>query len=435
MAQESEPLRYLAFYLPQYHPIPENDAWWGAGFTEWTNVRAARPRFAGHEQPQEPAAELGFYDLRDPDTRVLHAELARSHGVDGFVYYHYWFEGRRLLELPFDEVLSSSEPSLPFCLCWANESWTRSWDGRSGEVLIRQTYSPDDDVRHIRWLAEAFADPRYLRVNGRPLFLVYRATELADPLATTERWRAECVRLGLPEPYLCRVESFAGERGDPQAIGFDAAVEFQPNWYEKGPPLPAMSQRFTAAELLDREASGVFSYPVASTLAMQRPAVTYKRYRCVMPGWDNSPRRVSAPTIFVGSTPSRYERWLRSVSSSFVPYSEDENLVFVNAWNEWGESNHLEPDTRWGRGFLDAHLRATRALADPPVTPADDELVVRLETGALLALEGAVRDLTERVRLQSAEIDAANAVLGTRIVRAGRRLWQLDAWVRRTLRL
>src|SRR5215475_4957626 len=181
--------RLVAFYLPQYHPIPENDEWWGTGFTEWTNVVSAKPVFAGHYQPHLPA-DLGFYDLRLPEVRQAQADLARNHGIHGFCYYHYWFQGRRLLRRPFDEVLRSGQPDFPFCLCWANENWTRVWDGSDKKLLIEQTYSADDDLAHIRWLAPAFRDPRHIRVEGKPLFLVYRARKLPDPLRTTSLWRS-----------------------------------------------------------------------------------------------------------------------------------------------------------------------------------------------------------------------------------------------------
>ncbi len=194
------PARLLAFYLPQFHPIPENDEWWGRGFTEWTNVTRARPLFPGHYQPQLPA-DLGFYDLRLPESRLAQAELARAHGIGAFCYYHYWFNGRRILQRPFDEMLSSGQPDFPFCLCWANENWTRAWDGMEREVLLGQRYSAEDDLDHIRWLCNAFADPRYLRINGRPLFLVYRIEDLPDPAATAERWRAEARALGIGELY------------------------------------------------------------------------------------------------------------------------------------------------------------------------------------------------------------------------------------------
>src|SRR5437667_7337089 len=225
----AESIRAIAFYLPQFHPIPENDAWWGKGFTEWSNVVKAKPLFRGHYQPHLPA-DLGFYDLRLPETRQAQADLARQYGIYGFCYYHYWFNGQRLLGRPLDDVLASGKPDFPFCLCWANENWTRRWDGRERELLMEQRYSDDDDRAHMRWLAEAFGDERYIRVNNKPLFLVYRASRIPDPLRTTTIWRDEAQRLGFGDLYLCRVESFADERDDPLRIGFDAAVEFQPDW-------------------------------------------------------------------------------------------------------------------------------------------------------------------------------------------------------------
>ncbi len=253
--------RVLAFYLPQFHPIPENDEWWGAGFTEWRNVVRARPLFRGHHQPHLPG-ELGFYDLRVPEVRQAQADLARAFGVDGFVYYHYWFGGRRLLERPFQEVLERGEPDLPFALCWANENWTRAWDGGGDQVLVRQHHGEEEDLRHLRALAPALADSRYVRIDGRPLLLVYRATLLPDPKRTTDTWRAEAARLGLGELHLARVESFAPERGDPRSLGFDSAVEFQPDRLARPPdavpgalapagqPVPATEQPAAPQRLL-----------------------------------------------------------------------------------------------------------------------------------------------------------------------------------------
>ena len=195
----SEHPKALAFYLPQYHPIPENDEWWGKGFTEWANVTKARPLFPGHYQPHLPG-ELGYYDLRVPEVREAQAELARTHGISGFVYYHYWFHGRRLLERPFDEVLASGSPDFPFALCWANEEWTRNWDAQTGRVLMPQQFSEKDDLDHLRWLAKAFADDRYIKIDGRPLMLVYRPMLLPDPKRTTDLWRAGGPEARLPRP-------------------------------------------------------------------------------------------------------------------------------------------------------------------------------------------------------------------------------------------
>jgi lipopolysaccharide biosynthesis protein len=353
--------RCLAFYLPQFHPIAENDAWWGPGFTEWVNVAPARPQFRGHQQPHVPA-DLGFYDLRLAETREQQATLARSHGIDGFCYYHYWFEGRRLLGRPFDEVRRLGEPDFPFCLCWANEDWTRVWNGRSNEVLIRQTYSPEDDLNHIRWLAEGFSDPRYLRVGGRPVLLVYRASQLPEPERTADTWREETSRLGIGEVYLCAVQSFATDRDDPARFGFDAAVQFAPDFTYRGRPDPVLlraGRRYLRPRSPYRR-NRVLEYADVADTMLRSPAPPYKRYPCVSPGFDNSPRRAGGATILRNSSPQRYESWLAEVVRRFRPFSPEENLLFVNAWNEWAEGNHLEPCQRWGRGFLEAHARVLR---------------------------------------------------------------------------
>lgn len=345
---EHQTARVLAFYLPQFHPTPENDEWWGKGFTEWTNVVQARPRFKGHYQPRLPS-ELGFYDLRLPEVREAQADLARSHGVSGFCYYHYWFQGRRLLNGVFDEVLASGTPDFDFCLCWANESWQRNWDARVRGTLVEQTYSPEDDVSHIRWLARAFEDPRYLRVGGRPLFLVYRAQLLPDARRTVTTWRAEARRMGIGDLYLCCVES-DGFENDPAALGFDAAVEFPPH------------QNTTRVLEVPTAANGnsqVFSYAEFAAASQAKYGRGYNRHPCVVPSWDSSSRRkfLTAHVIH-GSTPQDYEAWLRAAIAYARQKPNDEQLVFINAWNEWAEGAYLEPDLRYGRQYLEATKRA-----------------------------------------------------------------------------
>lgn len=354
-------MKTLAFHLPQFHPIPENDAWWGSGFTEWTNVTRARPVVPGHYQPHLPA-DLGFYDLRLPDARAAQAGLARQYGIDGFVYYHYWFTGKRVLNRPVDEILASGQPNFPFCLCWANENWTRAWDGRSGQTLLEQHYSDADDAAHIRHLLPFLADPRYVRVGGRPLLLIYKSELLPEPARTAETWRNIALNAGIGELFLARVESVSYDV-DPASIGFDAAVEFAPDWRavrrkEVGRVRRALSKlgMFPRGYLEHR----IAEYGDLVERMLGKPEPAYRRYRCVTPGFDNSARRKTDATIFMNSTPTAYGDWLRQVllAELRAQRPSNEKLVFVNAWNEWAEGNHLEPDQRWGRAYLEATLRA-----------------------------------------------------------------------------
>ncbi len=340
-----------AFYLPQYHPVPENDAWWGAGFTEWRNVVQARPRFRGHYQPHLPA-DLGFYDLRSPETRAAQAELAASAGIGAFCYYHYWSAGRRLLERPFDDVVASSSPALPFFLCWANEDWTRTWDGRSGETLWSQEYSPADDVAHLQALAPALGDSRYLRVQGAAVFVVYRPSRLPDPPSTCDRWRREADRLGVGPLHLIAVQRGDGDDVDPSILGFDAAADFQP----QGRDVPRIPRAKLGGRVLSPQAgyrrNDVRDYASLVRAALAQAPVPYRRYGCVTPSWDNSARRASGAFILRGSTPELFQGWLGGAMSA--ARVRGDSLLFINAWNEWAEGNHLEPDARWGRGYLHA---------------------------------------------------------------------------------
>jgi lipopolysaccharide biosynthesis protein len=365
---QQQTIKAIALHLPQFHPVPENDAWWGQGFTEWTNVTKARPLFKGHYQPHLPA-DLGFYDLRLPEARAAQAQLALEYGIHGFCYYHYWFNGRRILERPVNEIWKNGEPDFPLCLCWANENWTRQWDGNDREILLEQHYSLEDDAAHIRSLIPLFQDARYIRVEGKPFFLVYRASKLPEPQKTAEIWRREAERAGLEGLFLARVESFC-ETGDPRAIGFDCAVEFRPRC------IPELLQfRIARRKWWQRRKLGtaeaafydhvIYEYADLARHALAEPAPAYPRIPCVCPGWDNSPRRKIGANIFTNSTPELYERWLREVVDRLKPDPELEHkriispgsIVFINAWNEWAEGNHLEPCQKWGRGFLEATKR------------------------------------------------------------------------------
>ena len=357
----SEDIRAIAFYLPQYHPIPENDEWWGKGFTEWRNVAKTKPQFPGHYQPHIPA-DLGFYDLRLPEAREAQAELAREYNIHGFCYYHYWFNGRRILERPFNEVLASGKPDFPFCLCWANENWTRAWDGSERTVLLVQHYSHEDDITHIRSLMSAFRDDRYIRINGKPLFLVYRPENMPNPAHTAEIWREEAMRAGIGELYLATVESF--ESGvDPRSIGFDAAVEFAPDWRNIGDLLyrtnfhRLLIKLNVLSDIYLKQQVAQYSTLVRKMLS--KPAANYLQFRGVTPGFDNASRRSEGAAVFLGATPEKYEVWMREiVRQTLKTHQGDERIVFVNAWNEWAEGNHLEPDLRHGHSFLEATKRA-----------------------------------------------------------------------------
>ena len=354
-------IRAIAFYLPQFHPIPENDAWWGKGFTEWINVAKAKPLFPGHYQPHMPA-DLGFYDLRLPETREAQATMASEYGIYGFCYYHYWFNGRRILDRPFREILASGKPDFPFCLCWANENWTRAWDGGDRDILLEQHYNPNDHLAHIRALIPALRDNRYIRVNGKPLILVYRTELIPESVRMAQIWREEAMRLGIGELYLARVESFS-EGIDPKSIGFDAAVEFAPDWRNKGDLLYRSKLRkvFTRIGLLPDVyyKHHIVRYDSMIQGMLQKPEVEHIRLHCVTPGFDNSARRSREAAIFVDSTPQSYQTWLNEIiRRTQEKYDGDEQLIFINAWNEWAEGNHLEPDLKWGNAFLEATRKA-----------------------------------------------------------------------------
>ena len=349
----TDPIRLLAFFLPQFHPTPENDTWWGRGFTEWTNVTRARPLLAGHRQPHLPT-ELGYYDLRLPEVREAQAALAREYGIGGFCYYHYWFNGRRLLNQPIDAILASGKPDFPFALCWANENWTRAWDGHQKDVLLEQKYSEADDRAHMQFLLPFLRDPRYVRVEGKPLFGVYRASNLPDPRATARIWREEAARAGL-ELYLCRVEGVAEPKQDPADSGFDAAIEFQPDWKSLGAPLqpsaPAWLDRLLPRNRVLRD-TPFFHYAQTVRDMLARPRPTYRRFPCVMPGWDNTARRRTGATVFLDSSPEQFGAWL---TATLQEAARDKlPLAFVNAWNEWAEGTYLEPGEQHGRAYLEA---------------------------------------------------------------------------------
>lgn len=345
--------RLIAFYLPQYYPTPENDAFWGKGFTEWTNTAKARGRFPGHYQPHVPA-DLGFYDLRVAETRKEQADMARRYGIEGFCYYHYWFgAGKRMLERPFAEVLSSGEPDLPFCLCWANETWSGVWHGAENRVLIeQQNLGAEDDARHFAELLPAFRDARYMKVDGKPIFAVYRPFKMDDPKATIARWRDMAAKAGLPGIYFIGVCNPG--QPNPEDHGFDASI-FNSNaplrpWGSWKNPVTmvknAVLRRLGVPTIHDYKKS--IHYFLPDTLPVTR-------FPSVINGWDNTPRSGERGLVLTGATPQLFGSALRKAFDlTRDRQGSDARLVFLKSWNEWAEGNHLEPDLKYGHQYLEA---------------------------------------------------------------------------------
>ena len=351
--------RLIAFYLPQFHPTPENDIWWGKGFTEWTNVAKARPLFPGHKQPNLPG-DLGFYDLRVPEVREAQAEMARTHGIEGFCYWHYWFgDGRRMLDRVFNEVVGSGKPDFPFCLGWANETWNRGWHGQEREVLIEQKYPGEQDYRqHFEFLLKAFRDPRYLRVDGKPVLVIYAPEELPNDLIAF--WKKLAVEAGLPGLFV------AGVCSDLFPIdekSLDARIPAQPatlvaftargSQYGKQPGL--------AGRIYDKiwrrlrrwwPFPMVYSYPRQAKFYVKSPPADRRTIPSPLVNWDNTPRCARRGDLFIGCTPEAYRLVLRKAIADVADRPPEHRLVFLKSWNEWAEGNHLEPGRRYGLDYL-----------------------------------------------------------------------------------
>ncbi len=352
----AEKLKLIAFYLPQYHPIKENDRWWGKGFTEWTNVAKARANYDGHRQPRRPA-DLGYYDLRNAETMEEQAQLAARYGLSGFCYYYYWFDGKRLLERPLEQMLATGKPDFPFCLCWANENWTRTWDGMSQNVLIEQDYSEENDLNVIKDLARYFASDNYIRIDGKPLLLVYRVKELPRFARTAETWRNYARSIGVGEIIIASVESFelSSNPEDPSKYGCDISVEFPPHGmvHDQALQVSNRAKEFVGSVHDYRELAGEY---------MRREEPGWKRLRSVLVGWDNTPRRQDRSLVLEHATPGAFQAWLEwTITRTIEQNYGDERIVFINAWNEWCEGSYLEPDSDFGHGYLQA-LKNARDL-------------------------------------------------------------------------
>lgn len=341
--------RLIAFFLTQFHTIPENDAWWGKGFTEWSNVTKAKPLFDGHDQPHLPT-DLGFYDLRVRATRHEQIKLAKEYGIDGFCYHYYWFSGTRLLNHPLDDMLADPESDMPFCLCWANENWTRRWDAAEHEILIAQRYLPDDDLNFIKSLMPFFNDPRYIRVDGIPFLIVYRPQHLPDARKTLAIWRDYCRSAGIGEIHLCAALTHGNE--DYSQFGFDSGVEFPPHNIK----CQNMADQISFYEPFRGYVPG---YQEIARSYLEREYRHGNVFKGVFPSWDNTPRTGNRGVIVLGGTPANYEYWLaETIKKTMVKFPGQERFIFINAWNEWAEGCHLEPDRKFQHQFLEATLRA-----------------------------------------------------------------------------
>jgi hypothetical protein len=343
----------LAFYLPQYHPIPENDAWWGEGFTEWTNTSKAKPLFPGHFQPNLPG-DLGYYDLRSPEAREAQANLACDAGLGGFIYWHYWFgNGKQLLERPFNEVVESGKPDFPFCLAWANQSWTGIWHGLQNKTLIEQTYpGREDHIAHFHSLLKAFRDPRYIKLDNKPVFFVYEPATFPELKAFTALWNQLAIENGFSGIYFIGINHL---KWDYRKDGFNEMTVYMAGHYVD-----------TYQENIFRSLKNSFKRHIISRYPM---VIKYKNivktYRfdkfpnrdfipCILPNWDNTPRSKHRGMVFQGSTPDLFRQHLKSAIKFVLQNNRKHNLLIIKSWNEWAEGNYLEPDVRWGRQYLDA---------------------------------------------------------------------------------
>lgn len=382
------PVRTICFYLPQFHAIAENNEWWGEGFTEWSNVKPAKPQYKGHHQPHVPD-ELGYYNLLDVEAQRQQISLAKQYGIDGFCFYFYWFAGHRLLEQPLLNYLDNRDLDLPFSLCWANENWCRRWDGLESEILIAQDHSPNDDIEFIQYVSKYMRDPRYIRIDGKPLLTIYRPSLLPDAKATVERWRTWCRENGIGEIYMAYTQSF--EKESPTVYGIDAAIEFPPN--NSNIPnvthlLPDLSEDFTG---------NVYDWTELVKRSEHYKDPGYQFFRGVTPSWDNTARRKNNGTILYGSSPCQYQKWLYNAAMDTTDRisNPDERFVFINAWNEWAEGAHLEPDQQYGFGYLEATRTALiRAqLTSQPAIQHQDKLAVVIHAFYLDILEEIIAEL------------------------------------------
>lgn len=354
-------IKVLSYYLPQFHPTPENDLWHGKGFTEWTKVRATNPLFEGHYQQHFPHPDIGYYHLDSPDVLIQQADMMKKAGVYGQIFYHYWFSGKLILEYPAQLLLAHPEIDMPYCFCWANENWTRRWDGNDREILLGQTYSARDAIDFIRYLIPFFKDPRYIKVEGRPMLQVYRPSSMPNSQEYVEIWNLECLKEGIQPPYMVAVLTRGAT--DPLDFGMDAGVErVLHDW--TGGVAPELNETLKSKSYWPMNGSALSYDDVADFYMSQTEEKHFSYFRSIVPIWDNTARYGSDAYVIHGSTPERFQKWMESsIGYTNATLPKDRRFLIVNAWNEWAEGAHLEPDTRYGYSYLNSIGRALSGIS------------------------------------------------------------------------
>jgi hypothetical protein len=356
--------KIIAFYLPQYHPVKENNEWFGEGFTEWTNVAKAKPLFKGHDQPRIPR-DLGFYDLRLPEVRAKQAELAKEAGIDAFCYYHYWFgDNRVLLEKPLQEVVRLGEPDFPFCLCWANHSWyNKNWNPDTKRIdqkmIMEQKYSGDEDiVAHFNFLLPAFKDRRYLKVNDKLLFSIYAINDIPDFPHFKDLWNKLAYENGLPGFYFLsytsklaelNMQNFKATEGT--ILSLVTNIEFKQDYSKKNIVLDFL--RAKVSELTKRPQL-VFEYSEAMDYLLDKACFQDNIIPVIVPNWDYTPRRGAGGLILKNSCPELFKEHAKQALYMVQNKPIEKQMVFLKSWNEWGEGNYMEPDLTYGKGYISA---------------------------------------------------------------------------------
>ncbi len=348
-------IKPLAFYLPQFHTVPENDEWWGKGFTEWTNVKKAKALFKGHYQPMIPTT-LGYYDLRDAEIRNQQASMAQEHGIYGFIYYHYWFgNGKKLLETIAEDVLQSGAPDIPFCFCWANETWTGRWHGLDKKILVEQQYLGEDDVKaHVAYLAPFFKDKRYIKVDGKPVFMIYDPTYLPDAAVYIELYRKHAINYGFEDLFIVGTSKSKDDLPYKQ-MGFDAHIS---NAYHVSFNKEVRNWRYRWSIFSKMLGNRISPTRISAKKVFRDMKIVdsdVETYPMVLPNWDNTARSAKRGVVLEGATPQLFEGELEKAKTYLDQKSAyKEKFLIIKSWNEWAEGNVLEPEAKFEYGFLNS---------------------------------------------------------------------------------